>query len=185
MKGKANRIMFIVMLLAFFGVIVYAGWALLKDISLASILVFGGILLMFGSPTIYFLGGAIASFCGHKVIGQVVSTKYFSGDVDSSGGWQVNYVYTDIKGKMRFGTINCGHRQPAKTVLVRYLGWFHWAKMQDEISQEEYDTYEWSNIEMNSAETAYKRYNKIFWIVTPLVFVLSIVLIIIGAILIT
>ena len=185
MKGKVSRALFMVMLLAFLGVIVYAGWALLKDVSLASILVFGGILIMFGTPTIYFLGGTIASFCGRKVIGQVVSSKYFSGDADSHGGWHVNYVYTDSNGKMKFGTINCGHRQPAKMVLVRYLGVFHYAIMPDEISQEEYDSYEWSNIEMEQAQNVYKKYNKMFWVVTPLMFVLSIILIIIGAILIS
>lgn len=185
MKGKASRILFMVMLLAFLGVIVYAGWGLLKDISLASVLVFSGILLMFGTPTIYFLGGVIASFCGRKVIGQVVTSKYFNGDADSQGGWQVNYVYIDNNGKMKFGTINSGHRQPTKMVLIRYLGFFHYAIMPQEISQEEYDAYEWSNIEMKEAELAYKKYNKRFWIFTPLMFVLSIVLIIIGAILIS
>jgi len=184
MKGKFNRTLFMVMLLAFLGVIVYAGWALLKDISLASVLVFGGILIMFGTPTIYFLGGTIASFCGRKVIGQVVSSKYFSGNSDSHGGWHVNYVYTDSNGKLRFGTINCGDRQPSKMLLVRHWWIFHYAIMPDEISQEEYDTYEWQNIEMEQAQKSYKKYNKIFWIVTPLMFVLSIILIIIGAILI-
>ena len=180
-----GRVLSLIMLLAFFSVIVYTGVALLKNISLASVLVFSGIFLMFGFPTSYFLGGIIASFCGRKVIGQIISTNDFNGDDDGYNGGRVNYAYTDFNGKIRFGTIDCENKQSGKIILIRYLGFFHHATMIDEISQEEYDACELSNIDMEEIRILYKKYNKMFWTVTPLIFVLSMALIIIGAILIS
>ena len=185
MRHSAGRILYMTMLLAFFAVIIYAVVACVRNISVGAILIGIGILIMFGPPTIYFLLGVIASFCGHKVIAQVVSSQYFNGDAESHGGWQVGYAYTDLNGNLRFGTTNCGHRQPSKLLLVRCFGMFHYAQMVTEISQEEYNEYASSNIEMSEAEQKYKKHMKKFWITVPLMFAFSILLIIVGAILIS
>lgn len=170
-------------MLVFFGIVIYGIIYLLRDISMASILVSAGLFLMFGSPTIYFFSVLIVSFCGRKVVGQVVSSQYFSGGTDNSGHWQVVYVYSDLNGKMKFGTLNCGDKRPIKSVLVRYWGIFNYASMLNDVSQEEYDTYKWSNVEMKEAEFAYKKYRKKDLIFTYSLLVLSIVLIIFGAVL--
>ncbi|MBQ7798445.1 MAG: hypothetical protein IJ371_04910 [Clostridia bacterium] len=183
MKRKVSRIVSACVLSAFLGMVLFAVIWLLKDISIASILVSAGLVLMFGTPTIYLLGGIIVSFCGRKVIGQVVTSQYFSGGTDDFGHWQVGYIYTDMNGKMKFGTITCGHRHPTKTVFVRHWKIFHHAEINEEITQEEYDTYEWSNIKIEEAEKLYKKHNKKFWIFAPLLFVVAIVLIIAGAVL--
>ena len=186
MKGKFKRILLLTLFLACFGVLIYTGTITLIPFSIGGLLIYLGILLMFGCPIIYYLGGVIVSFCGHKVIGQIISSHYSSGRINNSEGptsrgWHSTYAYIDKNSKYRFGRVKTA-KYPNKTILVRYWGMFKWASTENVITQEEYDQYDWSNIIMKDAEIKSKKYIKKFWFTSVLSFIISTLLIIIGGI---
>lgn len=185
MKGKFIRILLLAVFLAFFGVLIYIGTITLIPFSIGGLLIYLGILLMFGCHIIYYLGGVIVSFCGHKVIGQIISSHHSSGHIDGEhstfSAWYSTYAYIDKNNKYRFGRIQT-KKYPDKTILVRYWGMFKWVSTENEITQEEYDKYDWSNIIIKDAEIKSKKYIKKFWFTSVFSFIISALLIIIGGI---
>lgn len=181
-----KRILLLVVCLVCFGLLIYIGIKALIPFSIRGLLIYLGIILMFGNPTIYYLGSAIVSFCGHRVVGQVISSHYSSGhmslqsdDFGSSSGWHCTYAYIDKNNKCKIGRIKTA-KQPNKTLLIKYWGMFKWASTEVNISQEEYDKYAWSNIVIKEAELKAKKYIKKINITAILCFLISTIIIIIG-----
>lgn len=180
MKRKIDRILLLIVFCTCFGILVYTGIRILNPFSIGRLLAYLGILLMFGSPLIYYLGGIISSFFGHRVIGKIITTHYGSSGSESRS-WYSVYSYIDKKGKYKFGMIKT-YKEPNKTILIRYFGNFNWANNETNISQEEYDQYDWSNINIKDAEIKSKKFIRNFWLGSITSFIIAAVLIIIGGI---
>jgi len=179
MKHKISNVIVLIFMLPFLAVLIYASVCLLKDISFGKVLVLVGIYIMFGLPTIYFLGGVIASFCGRKTIAKIVSCKC-SGNRNMREEWQVGYAFRDNY-KIKFGTKQF-RRKPTGTLMVRTWWLFHDAVEVYEFAEDEYMQSDFDEIEIKEMEQEYQKHIKKFWTITPLCFFLSVVLILVGSV---
>lgn len=188
MKSKGSRILLLIGLLASLVFFVYIGSVALSY-GAGGLCVYIGALVIFIPTIIYYLGCVIASFRGHKVIGQIVSSKYSPGDYSSSlssdlpstpEGWYSTYVYLDKQNRYWFGSI-ATDKKPERTVLVRHFGMFHWASEIDGVSKEECDTYDWSNVVMEEAIVKSHNFSIAIWAVRILRFVIAMILFSMGA----
>ena len=174
-SGRFERLLLIIMLGGFLGMIAFTEAVLLSQFSIGSILAAIGILIMFGLPAGYYFVSLIVFYCGHKVIGQIVLRRR------KGLRWQCLYTYMDKNGKYKFGTLTTYQDTASSLVLVKYWWFFKWSSLSiNETSQKELDKYAWSNITKEEALIKSNKYNKWVWITAIIGFIVSAIMIIVG-----